>query len=97
LFTGGKPVEVKILADETMVSKDFRIGIVTFPPGTRNLIHIHDNEQILYVLQGKGIVATDNEEVVVNEGDVIIIPAGEKHWHGATEDAGTLSIFYQTP
>ena len=74
-----------------MGSRDFRIGIVTFPPGTRNLIHIHDNEQILYVLQGKGIVATDNE------GDVIIIPAGEKHWHGATEDAGTLSIFYQTP
>ena len=53
MFTGGKPVEVKILADETMGSKDFRIGIVTFPPGTRNLIHIHDNEQILYVLEGK--------------------------------------------
>ena len=75
MFTGGKLVEVKILADETMGSKDFRIGIVTFSPGTRNLIHIHDNEQILYVLQGKGIVATDNEEVVVNESDIIIARA----------------------
>ena len=55
LFSGGKPVEVKILADETMGSKDFRIGIVTFPPGTRNLTYIHDDEQILYVLQGKGM------------------------------------------
>jgi len=93
LFTGGKPVEVKILADETMGSKDFRIGIVTFPSGTRNLNHIHDNEQILYVLQGKGIVATDSKEGVVNEDDVIIIPAGEKHWHGATVDSVFSHLF----
>jgi len=42
-------------------------------------------------------VTTDSKEDVVNEDDDIIILAGEKHWHGATEDAGTLSIFYQTP
>jgi len=39
------------------------------------------------VSSGKGIVATDEEEIVVTVGDIILIPGGEKHWHGATENS----------
>jgi quercetin dioxygenase-like cupin family protein len=28
-------------------------------------------------------VATDQEERTVTAGDVVLIPAGENHWHGA--------------
>ncbi len=34
---------------------------------------------------GKGIVATEKEERVVTVGEVVLFPAGEKHWHGATK------------
>ncbi|MEM2111540.1 MAG: cupin domain-containing protein [Candidatus Bathyarchaeia archaeon] len=86
-------VEWTPLVDENVGSKEFTAAIVTFPPGTRNKFHIHDHEQILYVLKGQGIVATEKEERVVVAGDTVLIPAGEKHWHGATEDSVFSHIY----
>ena len=38
---------------------------------------------MLIVTKGRGTVATENEQVNVGPGTVVIFPAGEKHWHGA--------------
>jgi quercetin dioxygenase-like cupin family protein len=89
-------VKIRSLIDPEMGSKDFRSAIVTFPPGTKNKLHTHSGEQILFVTNGKGIVATENEEVEVTKGDIILIPANEKHWHGATADS-IFSHLYVTP
>jgi quercetin dioxygenase-like cupin family protein len=53
-------------------------------PGAKNVFHTHTTEQVLYVTEGKGIVGTEGEEVIVEPGTMIFIPAGERHWHGAT-------------
>jgi len=58
---------------------------VSFEPGGRNKFHTHIYEQMLYVTAGRGIVADKNGEHVVEPGDLVVIPAGEPHWHGATE------------
>ncbi|MFZ7104337.1 MAG: cupin domain-containing protein [Peptococcaceae bacterium] len=78
------------------VSSNFIITHVNFERGVRNKFHSHSNEQILIVTEGKGIVATENEEITVMSGDIIYIPAGEKHWHGAAEDS-TFSHLYVWP
>ncbi|MFB0505507.1 MAG: cupin domain-containing protein [Thermodesulfobacteriota bacterium] len=83
LFTGPDVTRQVLVPD----SKEFNVNIVNFYKGVRNKFHAHDSEQILIVTAGRGIVATEEEEKVVSEGDVILIPAGEKHWHGATEDS----------
>jgi len=88
-------VKIRSLIDPEMGSNDFRSAIVTFPPGVRNKFHTHSREQMLFVTDGKGIVATENEEVEVTKGDIILIPADEKHWHGATADS-TFSHLYIT-
>ena len=85
IFTG--TVEVTSLVDAEMGSKEFRAAVVTFPPGVKNKFHVHDHEQLLYVVDGRGVVATEKEERIVGVGDMIMIPAGERHWHGATEDS----------
>ncbi len=64
-------------------SNNYNFGIVHFSAGSRNKFHIHSGDQILIITAGTGVVATDNEERSVSEGDVILIPAGENHWHGA--------------
>ncbi len=69
---------------------------MNFGKGVRNKFHTHSGDQVLVVTEGKGIVATDKEEVVVGVGDIIFIPAGEKHWHGATKDS-TFSHLYVMP
>lgn len=79
------------------VSKYFQISQVNFGCGVRNKFHKHDTEQILIVTEGKGIVATDKEKVVVTIGDVIHIPANEKHWHGATEDSTFSHLYVWAP
>ena len=93
LFTG--PVTVQPIVG-TELSKDIVIRQVNFGLGVRNKFHSHTKEQILIVTEGKGIVATDKEEITVGPGDVIFFPAGEKHWHGAAKDA-TFSHLYVWP
>jgi quercetin dioxygenase-like cupin family protein len=63
--------------------QSFNFGIVSFSAGSRNKFHTHTSDQILVVTEGTGTVATDNQEATVTVGDVVLIPAGEKHWHGA--------------
>jgi quercetin dioxygenase-like cupin family protein len=65
------------------MSQDFNVSIVNFDHGARNKFHKHSNDQLLFVTEGTGIVATESEEVEVKEGDVIHVVGGEKHWHGA--------------
>ncbi|HLW46269.1 MAG TPA: cupin domain-containing protein [bacterium] len=57
---------------------------VFFEAGARTRPHIHASDQILYVVEGHGIVATEAERRLIRAGDIVVIPAGEWHWHGAT-------------
>ncbi len=65
---------------------ELRVSMINFSPGSVNVFHTHTFDQVLYVTEGKGIVATENKEVTVTPGTIIFFPAGEKHWHGATKD-----------
>ena len=68
------------------------VGNVTFEPGCRNWWHIHHAKsgggQMLLVTAGRGYYqewGKDAQEI--KPGDVIHIPAGVKHWHGAAPDS----------
>jgi len=94
LFPG--PVNMQPIID-TQRSKNFLLTQVNFERGTRNRFHSHDTEQILIVTEGKGIVATDKEEITVDPGDVIYVPAGDKHWHGAAKDTTFSHLYVMSP
>jgi len=74
-------------------SKEYEVNIMNFGKGVRNKFHAHDFEQILIITAGKGFVATETEEKIVTVGDIVLIPAGEKHRHGATKDSDFSHIF----
>lgn len=90
LFYGGA-VSRQPLVDANM-SKYFSFSIVNFDAGAKNKFHAHSSDQILLVTDGTGIVADENEEHVVTVGTTIHIPAGEKHWHGATDNSAFSHI-----
>lgn len=72
-----------------------RSAEVTFRPGERTKWHTHTGVQMLYVTAGSGVVATRDEERAVSEGDLIMFPPGEEHWHGTAQDADeSLSHMY---
>jgi quercetin dioxygenase-like cupin family protein len=89
LFTGSDVTRQVLLPD----SKEYNFNVVNFGKGVRNKFHAHDHEQILIVTAGKGIIATDEKEKMITVGDIVLIPAGEKHWHGATADSEFAHIF----
>jgi len=89
LFTGQDVTRQAIVPD----SNEYDANNVNFGRGVRLKFHAHDSEQILIVTAGTGIVATEQEERIATVGDVIFIPEGEKHWHGATKDSEFSHIF----
>ena len=90
LFTGTKVWRQSVFQPED--SNNFNFGIVSFDAGSRNKFHKHSGDQILIITEGTGSVATESEEATVSEGDVIIIPAGENHWHGAPGNTSMAHI-----
>ena len=42
---------------------------------------------------GKGIVATETEEKIRTVGDIVLIPASEKHWHRSAGDSDSSHVF----
>lgn len=57
---------------------------VTFEPGARTAWHTHPLGQTLYVTSGCGRIQSWGGPIQeIRAGDVVWIPPGEKHWHGA--------------
>ena len=71
-------------------------GMVTFEPGSRTAWHTHPLGQTLLVTSGTGwIQQWGQERQQIVAGDVVSIPAGVKHWHGATSSTGMTHIALQ--
>ncbi|QGY42493.1 cupin domain-containing protein [Maribellus comscasis] len=72
---------------------------VTFEPGCRNNWYIHHKGgQILFCTAGTGWYQEEGKPArLLNPGDVVNIPAGVKHWHGATKDSWFAHIALSVP
>jgi len=66
---------------------------VTFEPGARTAWHTHPIGQTLIVTAGFGLVQRWGDPVQeIRPGDVVWIPAGQKHWHGASPTTAMTHI-----
>ena len=69
---------------------------VTFEPGARTAWHTHPLGQTLIVTSGAGRAQRWGGPVEeIRPGDVIWIPPGEKHWHGAAPTTAMTHIAIQ--
>jgi 4-carboxymuconolactone decarboxylase len=72
-----------------------RIGgaLVTFEAGARTAWHTHPLGQTLIVASGCGLIQMEGGEIQeIRPGDIVWIPPGERHWHGAM--AGSTMSHY---
>ena len=90
LMTGTQVWRQAILEPED--SNNFNFAIVAFDAGSRNKFHKLSGDQILLITEGTGKVVSDTETLTVSEGDVVLIPAGENHWHGAPDNTSMAHI-----
>ena len=65
---------------------DVLVGVIRYTNGASSPLHYHINcEHFYFILEGKGSVETDEGVRAVNPGDLIFIPAEDKHRLRATE------------
>ena len=78
----------EIAGQTVQVETNGVINNVTFEPGCRNFWHIHHAEhgggQVLICVDGEGWYQEEGKAPQsLKPGDIVEIPAGVKHWHGA--------------
>ncbi|WP_417260447.1 MULTISPECIES: cupin domain-containing protein [Alphaproteobacteria] len=91
-FTGQVRVEDRFASTDPAT---VRGATVVFEPGARSAWHTHPLGQILIVTNGVGHVQVAGHPVqTIRPGDVVVIPANAKHWHGASADNGMSHIAF---
>jgi quercetin dioxygenase-like cupin family protein len=78
-------------------SKELELLAVYFSAGARTRPHIHEKDQVLHFVQGKGIIATETERKTCSVGDIVTVPGGTWHWHAATRDQAMSHISIRQP
>lgn len=89
IFEGGSVHGRNLIEPGT--SDHLSASVVQFSPGARTRMHRHTSDQLLYVVSGIGKVGDPHGEHVISNGDAILIPAGEEHWHGAGDTSSPMS------
>ncbi len=78
-------------------SRELELLAVYFSAGARTRPHIHEGDQVLHFVQGKGIVATETERKLCSAGDIVTVGGGTWHWHGATREHAMCHISIRRP
>jgi 4-carboxymuconolactone decarboxylase len=94
-FTGGVRVEMLFEAVDPSHASG---GSVAFEAGARTAWHSHPGGQILVVTAGTGRVQPWGGPIEeIQAGDVVRIPPGQKHWHGASPQASMTHLAITEP
>ena len=92
-FTGSVKVDSLFAPTESTRASG---AYVTFSPGARTAWHTHPLGQNLVVTAGVGRAQRWGGPVEeLRPGDVVRIPAGVKHWHGAAPDSSMTHLAVQ--
>lgn len=87
----------KILFDSENGAKNFSIGTVIIEPNQKTGEHTRDVEELIFALKGETYVITEDEEYKLEEGDIILIPAGIKHYHANKSNEKIEQIYLFAP
>lgn len=83
-FTGDAFIKQMIAYDSVMNFP--QTNHITFAPGAHSSWHRHGG-MIVLVTGGVGLYQEEGKQSqILRQGDVLQIPAGTRHWHGATKD-----------
>jgi quercetin dioxygenase-like cupin family protein len=92
-FTGSVTINMLFTAHEPSRTTG---GLVRFDPGARTAWHSHPLGQTLIVTAGTGRIQPWGGPIEeIRQGDVVWIPPGQKHWHGAASNSAMSHIAIQ--
>ena len=87
---------VKVLSSALEV-KNMTFGITEVPPHTTVKTHNHEQEELIFVLEGKGILQVGDELESLAPGTLIHVPSGFSHQTSNTGDQTLQFVFCFSP
>jgi len=75
----------------------FSFRVFTIEPGGHTPFHQHEFEHMNYVINGEGILVSEDREHELREGDFALILAGEKHQFKNSSENQNLLIICAVP
>lgn len=71
---------------------------VFFDAGARTRPHVHPTDQVLFFVRGPGfVVFPGEEEQLIEEGGIVVVPGGLLHMHGATAAGPACHLAVRAP
>ena len=85
-----------LVGPETMGSEKIKINITEYQPGYSHKLHMHPTQdEVIFVLEGRGITATKDDKIEIGPGAVVFVTAGVYHAtenHSQTESLKAVII-----
>jgi len=75
----------------------FSFRVFTIEPGGHTPFHRHPYEHMNYVIDGQGILVTEDGEHAVREGDFALVLPGEKHQYKNSSQNRNLVMICAVP
>lgn len=76
-----------LLGPDNSPARNMTLGYSTFPPGSAPEGHVHlDEEEIVYIVSGRGTLSTPDHSVDLEPGVAVFIPVGIHHSTAAASD-----------
>lgn len=69
-------------------------GIYTLPPGAKDLQAPHDEDEVYYLVRGRGRLRVGGEERSVGPGSILYVRATSEHSFFEIEEEMTLLVFF---
>jgi mannose-6-phosphate isomerase-like protein (cupin superfamily) len=99
LLTGRRKVPVTIKISQAKHGIDgISFCVEDQSPGRKMRIHKHlNNDELIFIHKGEGILTLDEESIEVKAGDVVFVPRGT--WHGLDNNGkeNLLMVFQYSP
>lgn len=76
---GAKDCRIKLAITPRDGAPNFAMRVFEVAPGGHTPLHEHPYEHEIFVMAGRGSVWRDGQEVALQPGDVLYIPADERH------------------
>jgi mannose-6-phosphate isomerase-like protein (cupin superfamily) len=87
-----------LISPDTVGSKFLSVGLSIIPPNSTSNPHVHQNEEeVFYVLSGRGKVMLENSWLEIEKGTTIYVKPGTLHQLVNTGDETLKVLWTESP
>ncbi len=85
------------LYHEFFVAPRLSMGLYVLPAGQPDPQNPHTEDEVYYVISGRGVISVDGEDRPVSAGSIVYVGESVDHrFHSITEDL-TILVFFAPP